>query len=150
MQSVLSVNIIMLLSLGVLAIEDFKRKYIRKKLLILYSIAFLICGIVCYYSGSYQKGEILLGIFFGGVMLLTSIITKQAIGIADSIVIFSIGIIYGGWFCIEMVLISLVVISIVGIAGICMKKFDKYHELAFLPYLYVTFISLNVVLYLRG
>ena len=81
----------------------------------------------------------ILGIIPGLFLIIISFISKKAIGLGDGVIIFTIGIYYGFWKTISILLLSLFISSIFSLAILLKTKTSKY-SFPFAPFILMGFL----------
>lgn len=117
------------------AILDYK----YKKIPCILSAVFAVIGIICVLIDSPINWLQFLGILVGIGVILTSICTKQAIGLGDGLVLVVIGLFMGLWKTLMILFIAGILVAIIGGLMIVLKKGNLKTSLPFIPFLLVAY-----------
>ena len=85
------------------------------------------------------------GAILGGLVLALALISKEAVGIGDGIILIVSGIILGYRALLELILISLMLTGTVALFLIVVKRKGRTYRLPFIPFLLAAYL-----LYLAG
>ena len=91
--------------------------------------------------GSISIKSLLLGIIPGAVLFLIALLTKQAIGYGDCLLLVVTGIFLGLTFTILLFLISLLFAGAASILLLAMKKRKRKEALAFAPFILASYVG---------
>ncbi len=136
-KSIVNISILCLVLL-LEAINDLKYKQIKIDLLIFCTIL-KIADIALFF-------DILKLKYFGFAValflfiLFISKVTKQSIGIGDGLILFVVCSYVGIKYTLLIFVLSLILVSVFGIAKIIMKKATRKDYLPLVPFLYISFI----------
>ncbi len=83
-------------------------------------------------DGDWQQKAI--GVLLGGSILLLGKLSG-CIGVADGIMVAVMGLLYGGWECAELLMISILFTAVVAIGAIALHKANTKSRLPFVPFL---------------
>ena len=138
------VGISMILYLGVLSIQDIKRKKI--------SIPCLVVGMVLVIASILFVRDItmlqrFIGGAIGGIMFLVSLCTHEAIGKADCCLILYLGFMFGGLHTLVMLMVSLISCCIFCIIGLSLRFIKRRQSIPFIPFLLIGVIFMLCILY---
>ena len=123
-----------LLLLLIIAIVDIRHKCVYVVLCAFHMIAGIIISII------FQNKSIieLILVFMAGVVIYSiAILSKEAIGKGDALVIATAGEIAGGAWMIKMFIFALVLCSVFSILGIVSRKLVLKSHIAFVPFLFL-------------
>lgn len=113
-------------------IEDFKCKKIVTWHLI------IVLPFLCLDIGFNHKVTVIarvIGILIGFIFFLLSKLTKEQIGIGDSYVIMTIGLLLGWLKCLEIITYSFFLSAIIAILLMSIFKFSRKRTIPFIPIL---------------
>ena len=105
----------------------------------------MIAIVVLLFDGSNSLYEVILGILFGGVLLLIAKVTKQSIGYADGIVMLIVGVLLGGSVSIVIFMIATFLLGIVGLCISIFKKTSLKVKRPLIPSIFVVYILWLIV-----
>ncbi|HEX3077101.1 MAG TPA: prepilin peptidase [Lachnospiraceae bacterium] len=131
-----------LLLLVICTIEDCKNKKIVTWHLLV-TLPFLCLDL--WFNPEVTLLSRLCGIVIGGIFLLLSKLTKEQIGVGDAYIIIAIGLMLGGFSCLEVITYSFFISSIVAIILMIIFRFSRKKTIPFVPFLLLGFIC-SVVL----
>ena len=134
-----------ILLLGILLFtgyKDWKEQKVSLEILILGGTAGIVIGTVCKEPGA---KEMICGAILGGLVLALALISKEAVGIGDGIILIVSGIILGYRALLELILISLMLTGTVALFLIVVKRKWRTYRLPFIPFLLAAYL-----LYLAG
>lgn len=123
------------------ALRDLFEKQVR----IFICLAGFLAGVVARLVGVGDDFTAFYGIIPGMVLLLSSVISKEAIGYADGLVMIAIGITTGLEAGLSILLYSLVLSSLVSLILLATKKAKRTTELPFVPFILIAVIGVGVV-----
>ncbi|MDR1018919.1 MAG: hypothetical protein LBM02_09490 [Lachnospiraceae bacterium] len=125
-------DILVLSELGILSLIDLK----YKKLHIGYLIVFAISGgISIYFKSDSNLVLSILGLLVGLMCVFISKVTHEKFGMADSVVIGVLGLVYGLWNILAITFYGMLFVGIYGGFQLVIKHVNKNKRVAFLPYL---------------
>lgn len=129
-------DMVMGIWLGVLAVEDWRVKYISLKGCVIGSIISILL-LACMITTWEELLVHAIGSIFGGMFLLLSKCTKESLGYGDGIVLLIMGTYLGAWVFIETTLVAFAGCAIQGIweMGKRGKKELIKSEVPFIPWL---------------
>lgn len=130
-------DVVLWISLGVNAISDLKSRFIYVGINI-FLAALGILGHILTKEG--DIADLILGIVIGLFVLAIAYFSREAVGIGDGIVVLSVGIIAGGRKTLTLLMSALCLTAIFGIFLLCIKKGNRKTELAFMPFMLLSFI----------
>lgn len=128
---------IMVMYLGTLSVIDLRKKKIH--------VCCLIFGIFIMAASMIESSnplwyERLAGAGIGLGMLLVSVITKEAIGKADCILMLYLGVMLGYAECLKLLFFSFLICSIVCMVCLGFRVVTRKQRMAFVPFLFVGFL----------
>lgn len=106
-------------------------------------MAGIVCGIILMFF-SENKIEYVYGFIFGILMVLLSLLLKNYLGIGDSFMIMSLGLLCGLKACLEVVFVALVLTSLLGIVLCVGKRRFRETSLPFMPFLLAGVIGVGL------
>jgi len=128
--------------LAVLSVFDIKRKEIPILLLIFMGVAVLFFRIFLIKK---SLTDFWGGIVVGGLFLMGSKVTKEAIGYGDSLSILALGGFTGGMAVVEIVMWASVGASLISLF-VCMKNgWRRKNTLPFLPFLAAGYLGVMIL-----
>ena len=131
--------------LGMLGIESFQD--IKKHRIGVWLIcAFGSCGAICHML--HQKGEyqsLLGGMAIGLAMILVSVATQGKVGLGDGMVLFVTGIFLGFRKNLVLFTMSQALASVYALFLLVVRKKDRNHEFAYLPFLLISYVGMLAV-----
>lgn len=92
--------------------------------------------------GQHCDAYMLAGGLVGIGMILVSVITKQSVGLADGLIMAGIGVYFGVWRVVGMLILSMLLVAVVGLVAIIIKKADKHTKMPFIPFVFMAFIMM--------
>lgn len=128
--------------LGIEALEDFKKHKIAVWLICVFGI----CGAICHIL--YQKGEyqsLIGGVAIGLGMILVSVATQGKVGLGDGMVLFVTGIFLGFQKNLILFVLSQILASCYALFLLVVRKKDRNHEFAYLPFLLISYVGMLAV-----
>lgn len=126
------IDLLEVVSLGILSTVDVKKKEVSLMAIIGIMLLFL-------YPGLRREELEIRGMMVGGVLIGVSILGNQALGLADSLVLFGLGARYGEIATFEILVFATEIVLIFHIILIAMIRKKKY-EYPFLPFLTIAYI----------
>lgn len=128
--------------LFIAAIIDIKSKKVNIGLVI-------VLGLFCVFSVILNKNvniwEISGGIAIGLSMIGLSLITNNQIGKGDGMVIAMLGIALGFRDCLMVMSLASVIMAFLSIVLLIVKKANKKTRLPFIPALFISFVTINLI-----
>lgn len=109
----------------------------------------VLLGLMLGYAFMDDSFDILYSIFgalFGVCMILFSKISKQALGLGDAIVLLILGIGFGVFRTIYVLMVALILSSVIATGLIVLKKAGRKTQLPFIPHLSMGVIVMMVTL----
>jgi leader peptidase (prepilin peptidase)/N-methyltransferase len=131
-------EVVLLLFLFAAAFMDFRSGQLSLWFLLGAMAAGLLLRIIV---GSISIKSLLLGIIPGAVLFLIALLTKQAIGYGDCLLLVVTGIFLGLTFTILLFLISLLFAGAASILLLAMKKRKRKEALAFAPFILAGYVG---------
>lgn len=131
-------KILVISLLGITGVIDIKHKKINILLLVPFMIAGIICQVI-YHRGSIPS--ILGGMGIGVVMVAVSMITREKIGSADSLLLIVTGLYLGFFDNLFLFLSASLLSAVFGILLLIIKRVNKNYEIPFIPFLFIAFIG---------
>lgn len=98
------------------------------------------CAVLCFFL-SPPAGYLLTGLIPGIFLLILSVCTKEAIGMADTLIILMLGAVYGFWDTLLILFFSFAASFIYSSIMMLKKKFHRRSSFAFLPFLTAGYIG---------
>ena len=135
-------NVLLLLMLGVAAIEDLKTGKIS---LILPAAGVGLCMLQQILSGEFRIGDAAMGAGIGFILILLSFASSQAVGYGDGIMLMATGCVLGGLFNFLLLLCSLLISALYSIAMLALKRKKKADRIPFIPFVLGGFVLLTGV-----
>ena len=131
--------------LGISSIEDIKTKRVSA----FYLLGFAIVAIYLQFwhihlSPASVIGGAALGLIFVGV----TIVRMDAMGLGDGLVLMVVGIFLGFRESMEIIVIAVFLVAIYGIFLIIVKKKDRKTEIAFIPFIFISFLLVWIYEYM--
>lgn len=135
-------KLFLFLFLSICAFYDVKEKQL--------SAVFLIGVFVAIAAGELFIGqkavtELMLDIIIGGVFLGIALVSKQAVGYADGVVLCCSGLILGVYANLNLLFYSLIAISICSIVMLLLRKATVKDRIPFLPFMLVGYLGVLVL-----
>jgi len=130
-------KILLLLFLGAAAVIDY-----RKRELSIFFIGggFLIGFVFQCIIGKKTVLEIILGMLIGGVIIVLSKLTKEAIGMGDGLMLVATGAFLGIIDNLILLLWSTVIAGVWAIGLLVIKKLKRNKEFAFVPFMLSSYV----------
>ena len=154
--------IIAFLLLIICSYTDLKERSISLKLLAVFLMSTIALYVFCYcYSENIEcldrfllyeicPENIFYAVIPGGILLIISVVSKEAIGFGDGYLLVVLGVMVG---CVRLsciICISMLMVSVIGIIGIAVKKWNKNNALPYVPFLLSGFMVVNVLMEFYG
>ena len=124
--------------LFILSIIDIRWKRVRVRNLLILLVISTLLQLLC---GRNSFLEVIAGGICGGVFLLLSKGTKEAFGYGDSILILSLGILFGGWNLLWILFVAFLLSSVYGGIMILRKKYTRKSSFPFFPFLTLAYLG---------
>lgn len=121
------------------------RDLFEKQVHIFICLAGFLAGVVARLVGFGDDFTTFYGIIPGVVLLLTSVISREAIGYADGLVMIAIGMTTGIEAGLAILLYSLVFSSVVSLLLLVTKKAGRSTELPFVPFILIAVIGVGIL-----
>ena len=125
-------EIVAIVFLVIAAVEDLKE---RKISIVLCMVFGSMGGIINYITNGHSLGERVSGVLLGFIFIGISVLTKEKIGLGDSLVIFVLGFLLGGTIGFRIVMWGFVICSLTSIAAIILFKKKGNYCFPFVPFL---------------
>ena len=120
-----------LLFLAILVPEDIREKKISLNKLLPFAVSGLFYRLSVSF-GFEKNGEIIMCLIPGGILILLAILTHEAIGFGDGVVVLILGLWTGGLLTVKAVSIGIMLSGICGCVLLVMKKKEP---IPFIPFL---------------
>lgn len=126
-------------------IQDIRTRQVNGTVLIFFLSANFLKIIL---EDDINKGILLAGAAVGIILVIISVITKQAIGMADALIMLGLGIGEGGLKSLSILMYALLLAAFVSGILILLKRANKKTTLPFVPFMMAGYIftSLQTVL----
>lgn len=135
-------NVILLLLLGLCALEDIKRKEVT----VTYILLFGILGVVLHlFYPNCSIYSILWGLLLGLGIMALSLFSRGSIGMGDGILLTVTGVYLGGYGNLELFLLGLFLAGIWSLGLLVLKKKKRKERIAFVPFLLAAYAFMLVV-----
>jgi leader peptidase (prepilin peptidase) / N-methyltransferase len=123
------------------SVQDIKRKEIH--------ISMLFIGIILGLVGAFFILETsiqnrILGLALGVMLLLLNVVTKGQIGIADAIIVSTIGITLGFYITSGILLLAVFLSAIVSLVLMILRRVKRKTTIPFIPFLLAGFVGVLV------
>lgn len=118
-------------------IEDIKYKSIN---ILVIALFYSAVALKIMFSSKVELTDVVIGIVVGIGMVLVSIISKQSVGLADSIIILGLGVSYGGVRAVCILTSALCAVLLVAVVLLLFKKVNKKTTIPFIPFIFTMFI----------
>lgn len=106
---------------------------------------FAIAGLILFaFSNERDWISLVGGILTGSYLLLFSLITKESIGLGDGCVVTALGIWLGGGKTLLVLMGAFILTALFGMVKVCMKKATGKSELAFVPFLTLSYSAFYI------
>ncbi len=123
--------------LGINTITDIKSRKIHTVVNILFAAA----GLLLFFSQEEKDAAALVGgIAVGMYLILFAVLTKEAVGFGDGIVVMAMGTFLGGWKTVFVLMGGFLLASVFGVFHMCRKKANGKTRLPFLPFLTCSYL----------
>lgn len=132
----------MLGMLGVMSLEDIKRKRVGMVLPLVMAMAGIVFHMVWQKQSIY---DIFGGFLIGAAMLLISHVSSGAVGSGDAVLFMVTGIYLGFFINMALLFISLVLAAFFGLFGIIRGRFTRKSRLPFLPFVLAGYVVILIV-----
>lgn len=134
-------EIILLVMLGLYAIEDIRKRSI--------SILFLpLFGLAGAGMHLFQRDigivSILLGVVVGAGMIGISFLTRESIGLGDGFLFLVTGVFLGGAANMELLLFSLLYAAVFSLGALIVGKKKRKQEIPFIPFVFLGYLTMIV------
>lgn len=129
-------NIVIILTLAVLAVEDVKMKSIDVRCIAGIGLVSLAYGVIrcAVWSAKCSLILIIAGIVFVGFLLIMSVVLK-AIGLGDVAVLCMLILAKGVVFAVSTFMLAVTIMAVVVILLLTMRKLRRKDKVAFVPYI---------------
>lgn len=136
--------------LAMIAWIDWKERIIPNKLILAALIVWiLMLGIEVLFTqvkiGQTLAFSLLGGGVCAGVMLLISLVVKDALGMGDVKMVFALGLFYGLMNTFAIILLSMIIMSITAVVLLVMKKVNRKTAIPMAPFVFFG-LTLNLLL----
>ena len=124
-----------------LAVQDKRHLGVTPCELLVTSVILLVAG----QFGDVSRQSALGGVMIGAVLMMFSYFSKEAIGIADAVVILVCGVAFG---LLETVAFTFLATLYAGVSSgvlLLVKKVGKKSRIPFLPFLFLGYITMRVI-----
>lgn len=125
--------------LGILAVADIRRMRVPVWLLAAGGTIVTLMSVLTWQEAEREIPDIFWGFLPGIVLILVAVTTKKA-GWADGVVLLLLGFSEGSRACISGLMISLLAISVISLALLCVKKVGRNFKLPYLPFLWIGYL----------
>jgi len=127
--------------LGLCSLEDIK----RKELTIVYILMFGIGGIILHlFAPVCSIYSVLWGMVIGIALILVSLVTRGSVGMGDGILLMVTGVYLGGYGNLELFMKGLFLAAVWSLGLLVLKKKRGKEEIAFVPFLLVSYLSILI------
>jgi len=82
----------------------------------------------------------------GLVFILISKVTREKLGVGDSLIILALGILLGFWEVMILILIAFLASACFGIVMMCWKKKNRHSSFPFVPFIALSYALVTFVL----
>lgn len=139
------IKIILLVMLGVYAIEDIRKRTI--------SISFLpLFGLAGAGLHLFQRDmgivSILLGMVVGAGLIGICFLTRESIGLGDGLIFLVTGVFLGGSANVELLLFSLLYAAVFSLGALIVGKKKRKQEIPFIPFVFLGYLTMIVEVWL--
>lgn len=134
--------IILLIELGILAVQDFMYKKISLRLLVFMSMAAVILRIagVIMCREEIMDDMMLIGVVFGiGIIVLGYFV--NVIGIGDGMVVLLMSLMAGGRMAISTFLFAMTIAAVTAVFLLMFKRVKRTYEFPFVPFLFFSLLG---------
>ena len=126
------VDFFILIGIILAVIQDIKNKSIGISIIVVMTVLVAIKRFF-YNSAVDDVGGLVIGIIF----IIISVLSRQAFGLGDSIMMLQLGVGYGVEKLVSIIMISFTLTFIVGASLLLTKKRNMKYEMPFLPYMLI-------------
>ena len=149
-------GIICMIYLGYNAYVDIKFKEIPVNIALITSVvgvvltflATIISGIMSVEMIFSVVKTLIISLIPGVVLYLVSKITNQIIGYGDAMVVGVIGLYLGAKNVVNIMLIAFFIAGLIALYEIVIMKKNKRYEMPFVPFLFVSYVFINLIKFL--
>lgn len=119
------------------AITDWKEKNVY----VPFSLFFGILGVIAMiFEENMEISSFAGGVALGVTLMLFSVLSQGGLGLGDGIVVMVLGIWLGGWKSVLIFMGGLCLAAVAGVIKLCLKKAGRKSELAFIPFLTLSYM----------
>lgn len=127
--------------LGILAVVDYKKKQVSN-IALLIGLIIVIVNYVIFQPITISS--LIGGILVGFILLGISYITRQKIGIGDGLIVILLGANLGFEGVVFVLLYALTLSAIWAAVLLIIKKVNRYHTIAFIPFIFIGYIGVLI------
>lgn len=124
-----------------LAIQDKRYLGITPRGLLAVSVILLFSG----QFGTVSRESALGGAMIGAILIVCSYFSKEAIGIADSVVVLACGAAFGLWGTVTFVFFAMLYAGVCSAVLLVAKKAGKKSRIPFLPFLLLGYLTMRML-----
>ena len=129
----------------ILAFEDWRHKSVNIVILLSGGLMLMVLSAVGVIMTSQPVWKWIAGVLPGAFLLLISMVKEKTIGSADGVAISFLGITFGFWECMNLLLCSLGITCLLTAPFLLFGKLKKEDRLPFLPFLFGGFLLRGVL-----
>lgn len=116
-----------------------------RKINIIFCILFTLAGGIFYMHSGEKEGLSLMWSLLPGIYLFAfSILTKEAVGIGDGFVVAAIGVWMGVWKTFAILMAAFILTALFGVIKMAKKQASGKTEIAFVPFLTLSYIMFRL------
>lgn len=127
-------NIVVLGSLLALSVLDI----VKKSLPLVLLLGLVVCSLI-------YRLAIPYGAIPGLVLLFVSLLTSEAVGKGDGLVLIAVGIYTGFWAAMTILCLALFLCSFINLCRLVLHKINRKDRVAFIPYLTLAFMGVMFI-----
>ena len=124
-----------------LALQDKKYLGITRVGLVVASVILVVAG--CFYEVGWESR--LGGLAVGGLLLLFGYFSKEAVGIADGVIVTVCGIAFGVYETVTLCFAAAVYSALCSFILLLCKKVERKSRIPFLPFLLLGYITMRLL-----
>ncbi|MCR5486860.1 MAG: prepilin peptidase [Lachnospiraceae bacterium] len=132
---------LLMIFLSICAATDWKTKKILLPVLVFFAAAGIVCYIIARPTGLVDE---ILGLLIGLIFIALAAATEGKIGLGDALLMVVTGIYLGGRENMAMIMGAMLMAAGYGAVRLMTKKADKNTEMAFVPFVLLSFVIRQV------
>lgn len=132
------INVLLLIFIGVEAAVDYRKKSISAVCSIIMLVGMAACVMIYGYT---DWKNLLCGMLPGAAVVILSIISGQAVGSGDGMILMVIGAVRGAYEAVMVLMFAGLAASVIMLVLLMARKVKKKSTIAFIPYLLAGYVG---------